>query len=134
MIKLLFTYLIGNKDELLKFILVGTILFFISNLIYILLNKIFNVNIYLSYSIAYILSIFIHYILNKNYTYDSKKLSHKIFIKYIFYLIFNYILGMSLSFFFINILIFNELYLFFYTTPFTMVSSFMLMKYFVFRG
>ena len=122
-----------NMNEIIRFIIVGSSLFILSNSLYLIIKNFLLFNYIISISITNAICVFIHYLLNKNFTYNSNKTSQMQVIKYFFYLLFNYFLSIVLGYFFITFLNFNSNFLIFYTTPFTMISSYLLMKFFVFR-
>jgi putative flippase GtrA len=133
MIKYIYKSCQKNKNEIFRFIIVGSSLFILSNSLYLIIKNLLFINYIVSISITNAICVFIHYLLNKNFTYKSEKFSQIQLIKYFMYLLFNYFLSILFGYFFITILNFNSNFLIFYTTPFTMISSYLLMKFFVFR-
>ena len=131
--KLILTFLMNNRNELLKFAFVGFTLFLLSNIMYLLLKNVLSINYLYSIGLTNIISMFIHYLLNKNFTYNYKSINYINLFKYLIYIFLNYIFSLMLSYIFVSILSFNSNYLIFYTTPVTMFSSYLLMKFFVFR-
>lgn len=131
MIKL-YSFIRRNKFEILKFIVVGFTMFFIGNLLYFFFNSVLNLNYFISLTLTNILCIIMHYMCNKNITFKAKYSGIITYLKYLTYLILNYLLIISLGYVFVNFLNFPSKFLILYITPFTMISSYFLMKYFVF--
>ena len=90
------SWLKGKVIEYIKFNIVGTINFILSQILYIFLHLAFNINYIFAYTITSVLSVIASYYFNSKYTfkqnnYSASKLSFSILIY-----IFEYILNLSI--------------------------------------
>ncbi|MGL6105044.1 GtrA family protein [Romboutsia sp.] len=97
-----FNFLKGKVREYVKFNIIGTINFVISQLFYIMLHLLFGINYIVAYTITSILSVIASYILNSKFTfkqnnYCATKLSLSILVY-----IFEYIFNMGIIIFLVN--------------------------------
>ncbi len=103
------SWLKGKVIEYIKFNIVGTINFILSQILYIFLHLAFNINYIFAYTITSVLSVIASYYFNSKYTfkqnnYSASKLSFSILIY-----IFEYILNLSIIIFLVHVLGFGTI-------------------------
>ena len=99
----------GKIKEYIKFNIVGISNFIVSQIFYIILFLIFNLNYILAYTIISILSITASYFLNSKFTFKNENYSTKKFLLSILVYIFEYILNMGIIIFLVKIFNINEI-------------------------
>jgi len=123
----------SNFRQIIVFTAIGGTTFLINNGIYLFLLNIVKMSYGISVSVAYVLTLFIHYTLHKKITYQSNAGHTKEVIKYSLMLAINYSITMATAYTAIEILHINMNYLIIYTSISTYASSYLLMKYYVFK-
>ena len=123
-----------NYTQFSKYILIGIFTFFIYYMGLWIFFDYFGLFYIYAVSIAYLVSIFFHYSINKIYTFNVKKPTNALNIfKYLFVAFFNYtiqILIIKILFEHININFYLSTFL---AAIFTMFSGFFLMNFWVFK-
>ena len=102
-------FLKGKVKEYIKFNIIGTSNFIVSQIFYIILFMVFKLNYILAYTITSILSIIASYFLNSKFTFKSESYSTKKFSLSVLVYIFEYILNMGIIIFLVKILGINEI-------------------------
>jgi putative flippase GtrA len=127
-------YLVQNKAQLIKFLIVGVL----TCGIYFLTFHIFYANIDLDYriaaSIAYVITVCTHFLLNRSFTFDASQQKMMMNVwKYILMLFINYTTLMAIMCIVVNS-IFNSPYVgVAISTVLSAFINFVMMKYFVFE-
>lgn len=128
---MIFRYLANNWSRIIKFLVIGVVTLAANLMAFNMLDKLFN--IYLSISMAYVFTTFLHYALNRSFAFGST-VSHSTSIpKYIFMIGNNYLIVLVVTFFYHDIFGFRASYLIFVTSFSTAASSFVFMNHFVFK-
>ena len=102
-------FLKGKIKEYIKFNIIGTSNFLVSQVFYIILFMVFKLNYILAYTITSILSIIASYFLNSKFTFKSESYSTKKFSLSVLVYIFEYILNMGIIIFLVKTFNINEL-------------------------
>ena len=102
-------FLKGKIKEYIKFNIIGTSNFLVSQIFYITLFMVFKLNYIIAYTITSILSIIASYFLNSKFTFKSESYSTKKFYLSVVVYIFEYILNMVIIIFLVKILGINEI-------------------------
>ena len=102
-------FLKGKIKEYIKFNIIGTSNFLVSQVFYIILFMVFKLNYILAYTITSILSIIASYFLNSKFTFKNENYSAKKFSLSVLVYIFEYILNMGIIIFLVKILGINEI-------------------------
>ena len=102
-------FLKGKIKEYIKFNIIGTSNFLVSQVFYIILFMVFKLNYILAYTITSILSISASYFLNSKFTFKNENYSAKKFSLSVLVYIFEYILNMGIIIFLVKILDINEI-------------------------
>lgn len=102
-------FLKGKIKEYIKFNIIGTSNFLISQVFYIILFMVFKLNYILAYTITSILSIIASYFLNSKFTFKSESYSTKKFSLSVLVYIFEYILNMGIIIFLVKTFNINEI-------------------------
>ena len=102
-------FLKGKIKEYIKFNIIGTSNFLVSQVFYITLFMVFKLNYILAYTITSILSIIASYFLNSKFTFKNENYSAKKFSLSVLVYIFEYILNMGIIIFLVKILGINEI-------------------------
>ena len=92
-------FLKGKVKEYIKFNIIGTSNFLVSQVFYIILFMVFKLNYILAYTITSILSIIASYFLNSKFTFKNENYSAKKFSLSVLVYIFEYILNMGIIIF-----------------------------------
>ena len=99
------------KDKILEYIkfnLIGTANFIISQILYLTLYLIFNINYIVSYTITSILSITASYYLNSKYTFKEEKYSLKKYLLSLLVYVFEYALNLGVILLLVNMFNLSE--------------------------
>lgn len=118
--------LVSNKiiQRFTGFSVVGIIVTLFSMLLMYLFNEVFYMNVYIAYTIAYILSILVSFVLNSLLVFKVKAKSTAIFWYYVIYL-FSMVFGLLiLNLFTYTLPDWNKTLLSYMVIPFTMVFNF----------
>ena len=99
-------FLKGKIKEYIKFNIIGTSNFLVSQVFYIILFMVFKLNYILAYSI---LSIIASYFLNSKFTFKNENYSAKKFSLSVLVYIFEYILNMGIIIFLVKTFNINEI-------------------------
>lgn len=102
-------FLKGKIKEYIKFNIIGTSNFLVSQIFYIILFMVFKLNYILAYTITSILSIIASYFLNSKFTFKSESYSTKKFSLSVLVYIFEYILNMGIIIFLVKTFNINEI-------------------------
>lgn len=102
-------FLKGKIKEYIKFNIIGTSNFLVSQVFYIILFMVFKLNYILAYTITSILSIIASYFLNSKFTFKSESYSTKKFSLSVLVYIFEYILNMGIIIFLVKTFNINEI-------------------------
>ena len=102
-------FLKGKIKEYIKFIIIGTSNFLVSQVFYIILFMVFKLNYILAYTITSILSIIASYFLNSKFTFKNENYSAKKFSLSVLVYIFEYILNMGIIIFLVKTFNINEI-------------------------
>ena len=102
-------FLKGKIKEYIKFNIIGTSNFLVSQVFYIILFMVFKLNYILAYTITSILSIIASYFLNSKFTFKSESYSTKKFFLSVLVYIFEYILNMGIIIFLVKTFNINEI-------------------------
>ena len=102
-------FLKGKIKEYIKFNIIGTSNFLVSQVFYIILFIVFKLNYILAYTITSILSIIASYFLNSKFTFKSESYSTKKFSLSVLVYIFEYILNMGIIIFLVKTFNINEI-------------------------
>ena len=102
-------FLKGKIKEYIKFNIIGTSNFLVSQVFYIILFMVFKLNYILAYTITSILSIIASYFLNSTFTFKSESYSTKKFSLSVLVYIFEYILNMGIIIFLVKTFNINEI-------------------------
>ena len=133
----LFNYIRNNLFQIIRFFIVGIIIFLVNISLIYLLTKYFDDK--LSASISYFICIFLHFLLHKYFTYgfakNDKKIETKIsknIAKYLIMLIINYLIYISFFTLFSEYFNINIYLSIFMINCFSPIITFLLLKYYVF--
>lgn len=119
--------------EFIKFNLIGTINFLLSQCLYLLLFLVFKINYIISYSIVSIISILASYFFNTKITFKQNKYSFKkIILTFIIYLL-EYLFNTSLIIFFVHRFNVSKTIAPFIVPIFTSIPMFWAMKFIIKR-
>lgn len=114
--------------EYLKFNIVGTANFIISQIIYLTLYFIFNINYIIAYTITSIISVSASYYLNSRFTFKEKKYTFKKYmLSFLVYLI-EYFLNLFIILLCVNVFKLNKAIAPMITPIFSTIPIFFLMK------
>lgn len=114
--------------EYIKFNIVGTANFIISQTIYLTLYIIFNINYIIAYTITSIISVSASYYLNSKFTFKEKKYTlKKYMLSFLVYLI-EYILNICIILLCVNVVKINKAIAPMITPIFSTIPIFFLMK------
>ena len=102
-------FLKGKIKEYIKFNIIVTSNFLVSQVFYIILFMVFKLIYILAYTITSILSIIASYFLNSKFTFKNENYSAKKFSLSVLVYIFEYILNMGIIIFLVKILGINEI-------------------------
>ena len=102
-------FLKGKIKEYIKFNIIGTSNFLVSQVFYIILFMVFKLNYILAYTITSILSIIASYFLNSKFTFKSESYSTKKFSLSVLVYSFEYILNMGIIIFLVKTFNINEI-------------------------
>ena len=102
-------FLKGKIKEYIKFNIIGTSNFLVSQVFYIILFMVFKLNYILAYTITSILSIIASYFLNSKFTFKNENYSAKKFSLSVLVYIFEYILNMVIIVFLVKTFNINEI-------------------------
>ena len=100
-----FNFLKGKLKEYIKFNIIGTSNFIVSQIFYIILLLAFNLNYIIAYTITSVLSVIASYFLNSKFTFKNDNYSTKKLYLSILVYVFEYIFNMGIIIFLV--LIFN---------------------------
>ncbi len=127
------SYLIRHKWQLVRFVIVGIVTFAINlSMVWIFYGKA-KLDYRIAVSIAYIITVVIHFFMNRSFTFrqESDKAVFDV-VKYSTLPILNYIITLIVNTFTVELLGLTPYFGIFFSTLFTAISSFILMKHFVF--
>ena len=102
-------FLKGKIKEYIKFNIIGTSNFLVSQVFYIILFMVFKLNYIRAYTITSILSSIASYFLNSKFTFKSESYSTKKFSLSVLVYIFEYILNMGIIIFLVKTFNINEI-------------------------
>ncbi|WP_296647572.1 GtrA family protein [Romboutsia sp. 13368] len=102
-------FLKGKIKEYIKFNIVGTSNFIVSQILYITLFTLFKLNYIIAYTITSILSVIASYFLNSKFTFKNENYSTKRFFLSILVYIFEYILNMGIIILLVQIFNVNKI-------------------------
>lgn len=86
----------GKTKEYIKFNIIGTTNFIVSQIFYIILLLVFNLNYIIAYTITSVLSVIASYFLNSKFTFNNSNYSTKKLYLSILVYIFEYIFNMAI--------------------------------------
>lgn len=115
--------------EYLKFNIIGIINFLASQILYLTLFIIFNIQYIIAYTITSVISICSSYLLNSKLTFKEKKFSLKKFILSILIYIFEYGLNMGIIILFVNVFNISKVIAPIIAPAFSTPPVFFLMRY-----
>ena len=120
---------------LMKFTLIGTLLFSVNFLIFHLFYGVFNLDYRISISIAYATGVLLHFALHRKYTFraSSQQLAQTAG-KYFLMLLLNYLLTLAVSWFVVEVGRLPPSFTVVASTTVTTGTGFFMMKYFVFKA
>ena len=128
-------YLIRHKWQLLRFGTVGLVTFAINlSMVWVFYGKA-KIDYRISVSFAYILTVVAHFFLNRSFTFRQES-DNTVFdvAKYGIMLILNYVITLIVNTLTVELLGLTPYFGIIFSTFFTALSSFLLMKHFVFIG
>ncbi|MGL4913833.1 MAG: GtrA family protein [Romboutsia sp.] len=99
----------GKVIEYLKFNIIGLSNFIASQIFYLTLFLIFNLNYLVAYTITSVISIIASYFLNSKFTFKNKDYCGKKFSLSILIYVFEYILNFGVIIIFVNVFNFNKI-------------------------
>ena len=136
MIKFFCIYNAKMKNiKILRFILVGFATFIFHAITFYSIHKILLVDIFKSATIAFLLTLIVHYLLNKYYTFQINEGRVKVeLVMYLLLQIFNYITTIVILYFILNILIISPYYNTLISTIFNMIINYMVMNRIIFKN
>lgn len=118
----------GKLIEYLKFNLIGTLNFIISQIFYLTLYMFFKINYIIAYTFTSLISISASYYFNSKYTFKEKKYSlKKYFFSFLVYL-FEYALNLCIILILVNIFNFSKAIAPLISPIFSTIPVFFLMK------
>ena len=91
-----FNFLKGKLKEYIKFNIIGTSNFIVSQIFYIILLLAFNLNYIIAYTITSVLSVIASYFLNSKFTFNNSNYSTKKLYLSILVYVFEYIFNMAI--------------------------------------
>ncbi|MGL5346543.1 MAG: GtrA family protein [Peptostreptococcaceae bacterium] len=118
----------GKLKEYIKFNIIGISNFIVSQLFYITLYLVFNINYIVSYTITSFLSVTASYFLNSKFTFKQKEYSATKFSLSLLVYAFEYILNMCIILFLVNILNINKIIAPLIAPVFSTIPVFLLMR------
>jgi len=123
----------SNYTYLYRFITVGAATFLLNLSLVWLFYGYFLVNYQLAISYAYVLTTLVHFLLNRSFTFGRRQdsISHHS-LRYAVMLVFNYCITFGVTTVLVNIFKFNPYFSVVSSTICIALSSFLLMRYFVF--
>jgi putative flippase GtrA len=124
---------LGNKDLKVKFLIAGFLSTCTQYISFFLFLSIFNINVLVATSIAYIFGSIISYIVNYYFTFNSNVSHYKSLLSFYIMVIFGGFCNASLMFIMINIFTFNLWASQIIVTAIIFVSNFFISKRFVFQ-
>lgn len=133
--QLIVSYGQRNFPEIWRFVVVGTVAFAIYSLSFSLLYETLHAHYRLALSLAYALTVCCHFFLHKLFTFDARANRIRTSApRYGMLLAVNYLLTLALSGIVVDLCGGSPYLALFVTTGGTSLSSFLSMKYFVFRS
>lgn len=118
----------GKLKEYIKFNIIGISNFIISQLFYITLYLVFNINYIVSYTITSFLSVTASYLLNSKFTFKQRNYSATKFSLSVLVYIFEYTMNMCIILFLVNILNIGEIIAPIIAPAFSTIPVFLLMR------
>jgi putative flippase GtrA len=130
----IFNYIKKYHINFFRFAIVGVITFVIKIFLFWIFHVIFNIHYQLSISLAYFLTVFCHFNLNRFFTYGlNNKYSLSVSAsRYICLLAFNYLIVLIVVTFTVDMLGLSPFWGILFSTLMTGLSSFLIMNHFVF--
>jgi putative flippase GtrA len=127
------SYLIANRNLIVRFGLVGFATFILNYFFVWLFYGVFALDYRVAVTIAYIITIAVHFTLNRTFTYNATEspIAHHA-SKYGVLLAINYVINLSVSIITVEVCGLSLYFAVIFATVIIMCSSFFLMKYFVF--
>lgn len=120
--------------EFVRFLLVGVFTLLVNLAIFYLSIEIFDIDLTESVGIAYWITVLLHFMLNRQFTFRAENQSIVAnIIRYSIMLLFNFLLTLVGLWITIQVLHLSPYFNVFFSTTTSAVSSYVLMKYFVFR-
>jgi putative flippase GtrA len=132
MINNLTSYIRKNFKFISRFLIVGVLTFIINFSLVFLMDKLFNLNYKLSISIAYLLTLIVHFMLNRSFTFKIYHFDSSHLIKYSVLPIINFFISFLTAIFVVEILNMPPYFSVFFATSISAGISYTFMKYFVF--
>lgn len=129
------TYIIRNKTQIFRFTIVGIVTFIINYILVWIFFDLLIFNYRIAVTFGFVITVIIHFILNKTYTYkstDKIKIYH--LGKYGLMLLINYGITITISIVTVELLGLSPYIGIIFATVVTAFSSFILMKYMVFSA
>lgn len=130
------SYIIKNRDLIVRFGLVGVITFGVNYFFVWLFYGVLTLDYRIAVSIAFVVTVIVHFILSRTVTYKANAVSqivHHIW-KYGVMLAINYMINLWVSIIVVEVCGLTTYLGVVFATAITMGSSFFLMKYFVFSS
>jgi putative flippase GtrA len=132
MIHNLIGYVRKNFQFIYKFLIVGFVTLILNFSLVFLLDKLLQLNYKLSITIAYLLTLIAHFMLNRTFTFEIYYFDWAHLIKYLLLPLINFIISFLTAIFVVEILHLPPYYSVFFATSFCAVISYTFMKYFLF--
>jgi putative flippase GtrA len=125
-------YIRKNFEFIYRFLIVGVLTFIINFSLVFLMDKLFNLNYKLSISIAYLLTLIVHFMLNRSFTFKIYHFDSSHLIKYSVLPIINFFISLLTAIFVVEFLNMPPYLSVFFSTSISAGISYTFMKYFVF--
>lgn len=127
------SYYLNNRLEIYRFLAVGFFCLAINISSFTFLYELVNLNIGKSTALSYWITVAVHFYVNRSFTFNAGpgKLNWQI-LKYLILLLFNFLITILGLLFVVNVLSLSPYINIFFSTITSAVSSYFIMKYFVF--
>ena len=135
MYRALLGYIIQNRIQLLKFGCIGLAIFLLNFLSFQLLFQVFQFDYRIAVSLAFVLSVSMHYLLHRRFTFSAadQQIAQNAG-KYVLMLGTNYLITLLVAWLVVEVLRMSPSYIVVIATAVTTLGNFFLMKYFVFKS
>lgn len=125
-------YVKKNFKFIYRFVIVGIVTFLINFILVYSFDQIIKLDYKKSVSIAYVITLFCHFLLNRSFTFKVHHFDFAHLLRYSILPIINFFIALSVAFVVVEIIRLPVYYSVFFSTTVSAFVSYMILKYFVF--